>query len=63
MEHLSEGMRAALEQLIAKGFQLPFHVAVVGVNGSFMTATYLPAENGLSAQVHSMHGERYFKAQ
>jgi hypothetical protein len=39
MEHLTEGMRAALEQLIASGFQLPFHGAVIGVNGSFMTAT------------------------
>jgi hypothetical protein len=55
-------MRAALEQLIANGFRLPSHVAVIGVNGSFMTATDLPAEDGLRAQVHSRHGEHDFKA-
>jgi hypothetical protein len=62
MEDLIEGLRSALETLIGKGFQLPFHVAAIGLNGSFLPATYVPAEDGLEAQVHSMHGARDFKA-
>jgi hypothetical protein len=61
MEHMIDGLRSALETLVSNGFDLPFHVAAISVNGSFLTATYVPGEDGLDEQIHGLHSAGDFK--
>jgi hypothetical protein len=44
--HITRTITAVLETAIAKEFQLPFHLALVGSNGSFVYSRYTAAAEG-----------------
>ena len=51
-------MAKILEQLILeKGFELPFFVTAVGINGSCLFFSYLQAQAGLKAKLITGHVE------
>src|SRR5215467_8055458 len=62
MEKVAAAIAQFLEGAIAEGFQLPFYMAAVAVNGSVTVARYTPtngrdAEEGLDAKFLAQHIE------
>lgn len=55
---LSKSIAAVIEGCLEKGMQLPFHLAVVAINGSAIVARYTEAnDEGLDCEILAQHYE------
>ena len=58
VEELARGLGTAISKLIESGFELPFHVTAVAVNGSIQAYRYeRDAKGGLQATMLAGHDE------
>ena len=60
MSDIADRVRDAVEELMGSGHQPPFYVAVIGANGSFLTATCAAVGIERSLEVHGVHGDADF---
>jgi hypothetical protein len=56
MRELIESLSSMLNNVLESGFELPVHVAVIGCNGAFITATYERRNDELTTTIHSATG-------
>jgi hypothetical protein len=59
MKHVTEAFGSMLREMLEAGFQLPFHMVAIGVNGAYLLGTYTAADdgNGLACEFHAQHGD------